>query len=102
MRKILVPTAFWKTVGVGRKFTCWYRGLRQQWPGQGHDRIEFFGTSEIKEALSEDYGVATINSVEDQIKMIPNPYAFYILQDDESGSGNVFSWNIIDILNNAE
>ena len=72
--------------------------------GRGKDTIELSSSAlqEIKKALSEDYDVATINSVEDQIKMIPNPYAFYVLQDDESGSGNVFSWNIIDILNNAE
>ena len=72
--------------------------------GRGKDTIELSSSAlqEIKEALSEDYGVATINSVEDQIKMIPNPYAFYVLQDDESGSGNVFSWNIIEILNNAD
>ena len=46
--------------------------------GRGKDTIELSSSAlqEIKEALSEDYDVATINSVEDQIKMIPNPYAF--------------------------
>ena len=72
--------------------------------GRGKDTIELSSSAlaEIKEALSEDYDIETINSVEDQLKMIPKPYAFYVLQDDDSGTGNVFSWNIIDILNNAE
>ena len=72
--------------------------------GRGKDTIELSSSAlaEIKEALSEDYDIETINSVEDQLKMIPKPYAFYVLQDDDTGTGNVFSWNIIDILNNAE
>ena len=72
--------------------------------GRGKDTIELSSSalSEIKAALSVDYDMETINSVEDQIKMIPKPYAFYVLRDDESGSGNVFSWSLLDILNNAE
>ena len=72
--------------------------------GRGKDTIELSSSalSEIKEALSGDYDMETINSVEDQLKMIPKPYAFYVLQDDETGTGNVFSWDITNILNNAE
>jgi len=72
--------------------------------GRGKDTIELSSTAlaEIKTALLVDFDEETINSVEDQIKMIPKPYAFYVLHDDESGTGNVFSWNILDILNNAE
>jgi prepilin-type N-terminal cleavage/methylation domain-containing protein len=72
--------------------------------GRGKDTIELSSSalSEIKDALSGDYDMETINSVEDQLKMIPKPYAFYVLQDDETGTGNVFSWDITNILNNAE
>jgi len=71
---------------------------------RGKDTIELSSAAlnEIKDALSVDYDLETINSVEDQIKIIPKPYAFYVLRDDVAGNGNVFSWGITDILDNAE
>ena len=68
------------------------------------DNIELSSSAlaEIMEALRADFDEETINSVKDEIKIIPHPIAFYVLNDEESGSGNVFSWDLLKTLNNAE